>query len=108
VRQREKEKAAEEELQRIAQANVPEAAFEIPLEDLGISLRYTSILGGSGYTTIGDLLLQMNLDPNVILGIEGIGAKAMQEIENALANLTFPEEEAVAEEVIPEVTERSG
>lgn len=105
VRQREKEKAAEEELQRIAQANVPEAAFEIPLEDLGISLRYTSILGGSGYTTIGDLLLQMNLDPNVILGIEGIGAKAMQEIENALANLTFPEEEAVTEEVLPEVME---
>ncbi len=93
VRQREKEKAAEEEQQRIAQANIPEAAFEIPLEDLGVSLRYTSILGGSGYTTVGDLLLQMNLDPNVILGIEGIGPKAMQEIEVALANLSFPEGE---------------
>lgn len=91
VRQREKEKQAEEEMQRIAQANVPQEAFEIPLEDLGISLRYTSLLGGLGYTTIGDLMLQMNLDPNAILGVEGIGPKAMQEIETALANLSFPE-----------------
>ncbi|MBN1536578.1 MAG: transcription termination/antitermination protein NusA [Anaerolineales bacterium] len=106
VRQREKEKAAEEEMQRIAQANVPEGAFEIPLEDLGISLRYTSLLGGMGYTTIGDLLLQMNLDPNVILSIDGIGPKAMQEIETAFANLSFPEpvsEEPEAEIAVQEV-----
>lgn len=90
VRQREKEKLAEEEMERIAQANVPQEAFEIPLEDLGISLRYTSLLGGTGYTTIGDLMLQMNLDPNVILAIEGIGPKAMQEIESALTNFSFP------------------
>jgi len=90
VRQREKEKLAEEEMERIAQANVPQEAFEIPLEDLGISLRYTSLLGGMGYTTIGDLMLQMNLDPNVILAIEGIGPKAMQEIESALTNFSFP------------------
>ncbi len=114
VRQREKEKLAEEEQQRIAQANIPQEAFEIPLEDLGVSLRYTSILGGSGYTTIGDLLLQMNLDPNVILGIEGIGPKAMQEIEIALANLSFakpevsePEAEIPALETLGVVSEEA-
>ena len=38
IRQREKEKYAEEERQRVAEAVVPEAAYDIPLEDLGISL----------------------------------------------------------------------
>ena len=87
VRQREKEKFAEEERQRVAQAVVPEAAYDIPLEDLGISLRFATILGGAGFPTVGDLLLQLNLDPDVILGLDGIGPKAMKDVEEALAKL---------------------
>ncbi|HSF80104.1 MAG TPA: transcription termination factor NusA [Anaerolineales bacterium] len=112
IRLREKERKIEEERQRVAQARIPEAAYEIPIEELGISLRFTSILGGSGYTTVGDLMLQMDLDPDAILGLDGIGAKAMSEIENALANLTFPEPEeelpteaAGAEETVEEAAE---
>ena len=110
IRQREKDRKVEEERQRIAQAQVPEAAYDIPIEELGISLRFTSILGGSGFTTVGDLMLQMTLDPDAILGLDGIGAKAMAEIEAALAKLSFPEpEEAVAVEAvsptIPELEE---
>jgi N utilization substance protein A len=87
VRQREKEKSAEEERQRVAQAVVPDAAYDIPLEDLGISLRYATILGGAGFPTVGDLLLQLNLDADVILGLDGIGPKAMKDIEDALGKL---------------------
>jgi len=113
IRQREKDRKVEEERQRIAQAQVPEAAYDIPIEELGISLRFTSILGGSGFTTVGDLMLQMTLDPDAILGLDGIGAKAMAEIEAALAKLSFPEpEEAVAVEAvsptIPELEEVEG
>jgi N utilization substance protein A len=87
IRQREKEKHAEEERQRVAQAEIPDAAYDIPLEDLGISLRYATILGGAGFPTVGDLLLQLNLDPDVILGLDGIGPKAMKDIDDALAKL---------------------
>jgi N utilization substance protein A len=84
IRQREKDQRAEEERQRIAAADIPEAAYEIPLEDLGISLRFATLLAGAGYPTVGDVMLQMHLDSNAVLGIEGIGAKAIEEIETAL------------------------
>jgi transcription termination/antitermination protein NusA len=99
IRQREKEKRAEEDRQRIAQAIVPDEAYDIPLEDLGIPLRYTTILGGAGFPTVGDLMLQLSLDPDVILGLDGIGPKAMKEIEEALAKFApaVPEEKAPLE-----------
>ncbi len=59
LRQREKERQAGEERQRILQAEIPAAAYAIPVEEMGISLRYATILGGAGYTTVGDLMLQM-------------------------------------------------
>jgi len=94
IRQREKEQRDEEERQRVAAAQVPGAAYDIPVEDLGISLRFATILAGAGYPTVGDLMLQMQLDPNSVLGLEGIGAKAIEEIETALANLSLTAPEA--------------
>jgi hypothetical protein len=108
LRQREKDLQAEEERQRIAAAEIPESAFEMPLEDLGISLRFATILAGAGYTTVGDLMLQMHLDPDVILRLEGIGAKAIEEVETALAKfesvqLVAAEEPVIEEMVAPQV-----
>jgi N utilization substance protein A len=107
IRQRQKEKAAEEERQRIAQANVPEMAFSIPIDELGLPIRMASLLGGAGYTTVGDLMLQLNLDPDAILGLPGVGAKTMEEIDSALARFTLPapEMEAVKETPAAEVEE---
>lgn len=110
IRQRQKEKQIEEERQRIIEAQIPEEAYRIPLEDLGISPRITSVLGGAGYTTVGDLMLQMRLDSDAILALSGIGPKAMADIEKALAGLVFeaPKEEVAAiepEEVAPEMVE---
>jgi N utilization substance protein A len=119
IRQWETGTKAEEERQKIIQANIPEAAFEIPLEDLGIPLRYSTMLSGAGFISVGDLMLQMKLDSNVILGLSGIGAKAFQVIEEALNNFSFPgieekvveptsgplEETIEAEAVLPPETE---
>jgi N utilization substance protein A len=109
MRKREQRKKKEAEQQRIAEAQVPDAAYELPVEETGISLRFANLLGGAGYTTLGDLMLQMNLDPDEILGMDGIGPKAMEEIEEVIANATFPEEaveEVEAEEAeIEEVAE---
>lgn len=102
VRQREKELKEEEERQRIALANVPPVAFEMPLEDLGIPLRFANLLNGAGYITIGDLLLQLRLDPNEILKLDGIGARAMEAIDEAVSKLVLPEAPA---EVVEEAVE---
>jgi hypothetical protein len=51
-------------------------------------------------------MLTMKLDPDRILGLSGVGPKAMQTIEAALASATFPEPEkpvVVEEELVPEV-----
>lgn len=108
IRQREKERKAAEEQPLGEAAEIPQRAFEIPVEEMGISLRYATILGGAGYTTVGDLLTQLRADPDVVLGLDGIGAKAMTEIEAAIDKLElFPAEaeaavEAAAEAVEPE------
>lgn len=102
LRQREGVLRAEEEKQIIAAANIPDEAFEIPLEDIGLPLRYTTLLNGAGYLSVGDLMLQLKLDPNKILALEGIGAKAMAAIEEALANFSLPKTEATEEEVVEE------
>ncbi|RCK76253.1 MAG: Transcription termination protein NusA [Anaerolineae bacterium] len=100
LRQREGVLRADEEKQIIAAANIPDEAFEIPLEDIGLPLRYTTLLNGAGYLSVGDLMLQLKLDPNKILALEGIGAKAMAAIEEALANFSLPKAETAEEEMV--------
>ena len=109
IRQREKEMLAEEERQKVAQAVVPDAAYDIPLEEIGIPLRYTTILGGAGFPTLGDLMLQLSLDQDVILALDGIGPKAMKDIEEALEKYSylFPATEVEAE-VPPEAALEEG
>lgn len=102
LRQREGVLRAEEEKQMIAAANIPDEAFEIPLEDIGLPLRYTTLLNGAGYLSVGDLILQLKLDPNKILALEGIGAKAMAAIEEALAKFSLPKSEPAEETVLEE------
>jgi N utilization substance protein A len=95
----------EEERLRVAAADIPEEAYTVPLEELGISPRFTTVLGGHGYTTLGDLMLQLNLDSDVILGINGIGPKAMSDIEEAMAAIDF---ESLAEEAESEAELEAG
>lgn len=100
LRQREGVLRAEEEKQIIAAANIPDEVFEIPLEDIGLPLRYTTLLNGAGYLSVGDLMLQLKLDPNKVLALEGIGAKAMAAIEEALTNFSLPKTETTEEEAV--------
>lgn len=104
LHQRQKERQIEEERQRVIQAQIPDEAYKVPLEDLGISPRITSVLGGAGYTTAGDLMLQMRLDSDAVLGLSGIGPKAMADIEEALAGLVFEAPEEIIIPVEEEIT----
>lgn len=106
LRQKSGEITAEEERQRIEAANIPDEAFEMPLEDLGLPVRYTNLLSGAGFLSVGDLMLQLKTDLTPILKLDGIGPKAMAVIEEALAKLPFnitPEEEVVEAEEVEEM-----
>jgi len=99
-----KEEAIREEEERTAaaRAEIPLAAFEMPLEQATEMKEHIfNILVEAGFETVGNLIFTMKTDPDKVLGLPGIGAKAIQNIEEALATLKFPEPEPAHE---PEAT----
>ncbi len=84
IRQRQSDKLIEEERERIASANIPQAAFEIAIQDFKISDRLFAVMSEAGFQTIGDILLQFRTDPDSILRLNGMGPKGMRELEVAL------------------------
>jgi len=100
-----KEEAIREEEERsaAARAEIPLAAFEMPLEQAGMKEHIFNILVEAGFETVGNLIFTMKTDEDKILGLPGIGAKAMQNIEESIAAINFPEPEPEPEaEVAPE------
>ena len=90
-----KEEAArvEEARTTAARADIPAAAFTMPLEQAGMKEHIFNILTEAGFETVGSLIFSIKSDPNKVLGLPGIGSKAMQNIEESLAALSFPEPE---------------
>jgi N utilization substance protein A len=89
------EEAARVEEERVtaARAEIPAAAFEMSIYDAGIKEHILNILTEAELETVGDLMLTMKVDPDKVLGLAGIGPKAIENIEESLAALTFPEPE---------------
>jgi N utilization substance protein A len=73
------------------EATMPPSAFELPLEDLGLPPSLSIKISGEGFSTIGDLMLQLKTDPDRILAINGVGPKALDTINEALGAFKFPE-----------------
>lgn len=88
-----KEEAARavEELSNAARAEIPAPAFQMPLDQAGLKEHIFNILTEAGFETVGNLMFSIKTDPNKVLGLAGIGSKAMQNIEETLAALIFPE-----------------
>ncbi len=100
------ERKAEMDERAEIRAAVPPVAFDTPLEELGISLRHTILLGGEGYSSIGDLIYQLALDPDEVLALNGIGPKAMEDIQAAVENfLANPPEPVEAPDEISEAVD---
>lgn len=87
----------QEERMQAARAEIPAAAFQMPLAQAGLKEHVYAILTEAEIDTVGDLMLAMKLDPNKVLGLPGIGPKAMENIEETLSALQFPEVEPAAE-----------
>ena len=87
IRQRKDELQVEDERVVQARAGISPAAFDIPLEKFEISDRVYAVISETGLQSVGDLLLQMKLDPDSIWKLSGMGPKAMQELQSALDRL---------------------
>jgi N utilization substance protein A len=94
-----KEEAAREVEERTstARAEVPAAAFTMPLDQAGLKEHIFNILTEAGFETVGQLMFTLKTDANKVLGLAGIGSKAIQNIEEVMGALSFP-----APEVAPE------
>jgi N utilization substance protein A len=101
IHRRTAEKIADEERRKDIRSKIPVTAFAMSLEDLALTDRIYDLLSSSGYETIGDLMFQLALDEDAVLGISGIGPKAMEEIKEKLTTIAFPTSEP--EQVVPEV-----
>jgi N utilization substance protein A len=99
IHRRTAEKLADEQRRKETRSSIPEAAFIMTLEELALTDRIYDLLSSSGYETVGDLMFQLALDEDAVLGISGIGPKAMEEIKEKLANISFP---AAEPEVVTE------
>jgi N utilization substance protein A len=74
------------------------------LEELELSTRVQTLLDEAGYETVGDLMVQMEMDADAIADLEGVGPKSMEEIESTLSEVAFEGERvAEVEEAIGEV-----
>ncbi len=111
VEKRVEKKRREEDLEEKRQyeealATVPELTFEIDILDVDLPDHILFILQEGGMETLGDLVLQMRLDPDKILALNGIGPKSFEQISELTDGLrTVPETkpaESVEEEVLPE------
>ncbi|MBV6394507.1 MAG: hypothetical protein HFACDABA_00072 [Anaerolineales bacterium] len=80
-----------------AHTDIPSAAFQMKLEEAGLRDHVFNILTEAGYASVGELLASLKSEPDKVLGLSGIGPKAMQNIEETLAALTFHAEESPVE-----------
>jgi N utilization substance protein A len=85
-----------------ALATVPELTFEIDILDVDLKEHILYILQEGGIETLGDLVLQMRLDPDKILAMNGIGPKSFEEIQELTDALRVVPEEPKPEEALTE------
>ncbi len=70
---------------------IPEGAFEFPLGETGVSTRVVNLLMEAGLDTAGKAMQQLELDPDRILALQGVGPKAMEELNEILPAFDYPE-----------------
>lgn len=106
--QRQEEKKAVDAATLAARESIPDRSFEVSLDDLGLAINISNLLVDAGYPTIGDLALQMKLNSDQILGLQGMGPKSLEEVKTALADaecLKIEEVAAIEPEIVEPVSE---
>lgn len=84
---------------------LPPAQYDKDILDSGIPEHVAYILQEAGYTTVGELYTRMKLNPDDILRLQGIGPRAMNEINRlveSIDTIIVPAEAEAAPVVEPE------
>ena len=66
---------------------LPASAFETSILDSGLPEHVAYTLQEAGYSTVGELAIQMKVNSDNILRLQGIGPRAMENIDALMANL---------------------
>jgi len=96
------EKAVVDEIET-ARSLIPSDAFELSILDSGLPEHVAYILQEAGFSTLGEMAVQMKVRPDDILRLNGIGPRALQEITNMIAALD--ERKAAEAAQVEETTE---
>jgi len=94
--QRREEDLEERRRREEALATVPELTFEIDILDVDLPEHILFILQEGGLDTLGDLVLQMRLDSDKIMALNGIGPKSFGQISELTDDLRVTPEELAA------------
>ena len=89
-----------------ARKQVPEVAWELPLDELDLPGRIHNLLLDNNVETVGDVLLTLEMGDEIFLNFKGFGEASLDTLKEHLAAYDLPEpivaEEAVAETPVPE------
>lgn len=78
----------------IEQTGLPPEVYEIPIEQLDLSVRVFNSLKRTGITNVGEVLEMLERGPDAMLAIRNFGEKSLEELKSVLRSKGFlPEEE---------------
>ncbi len=86
-------------------ATFPSTAYQVSLEEVDLSTRVFNLLSEAGYETAGIVLETLGIDEDAILGLQGVGPKALAELRDTLTNFEYPEPEPEVVELEAEAVE---
>lgn len=91
-----------EKAQKVAaiKATINPEAYKIKLTEAALPDKVLKVLQEADYTSVGQVMEQMAIEPDRILAIEGFGPKMLEELKVALDQIKLPEPPPV--EVKPE------
>jgi N utilization substance protein A len=104
---RQPEKVAEEEAELVSiRKGIPASVVDQSILDSGLPEHVAYILQEAGYSTVGELAVQMKTHPDDVLRLQGIGPRAMTEISHLMETMEVAaatEQAAVQVEEVPAV-----
>ena len=88
--------ALAEEVEEAVEEGIPERIYEMPIEDLDLTVRAYNCLKRAGITKVGLILEKLEKGDDEILAIRNFGRKSLDELKQALEDkdlLPEPQEE---------------
>ncbi|MCC6606567.1 MAG: transcription termination/antitermination protein NusA [Anaerolineae bacterium] len=88
---------AERKVRAEARKAIPDQAWQLPLDVLDLPGRIHNLLLDAEIETLGALMMTLSLGEDAFLNIKGLGEKALEVVQEHLANFDGWDDEAVAE-----------